>query len=304
MPPARNVSADARSGSAASWLARGSNGRPPDLAVLGVPAHASSRSGSGTHRTPAAIRAALHALSTWSGSRKIDLTTMTALDLGNVDDPDLDEGAWRVRIASESGATLARLVALIGGDSSFIGSAAAGVLGDVAAGGLVILDLRHDVLREAGNASAVRDLLDAGMPGECIVQVGIADWADSRSYADEAYARGIHPMHRAEVAERGIAECMTEALAIAGAGSRPVFVVLDLNVCDRSVAPACSGALPGGLSAREILDAAHVAAASPSVRAVAITEVDAAADPTGSTVRLAAMCLLEAAAGLAARTAD
>ena len=293
---------DRRWSSAAAWLATGSQGQPPDLAVLGVPAHASSLSGSGAHKTPAAVRQAMQTLSTWSGSKKVDVGSLRALDLGNVDDPDLKaEGEWRIRIACESAATLARLVVLVGGDNSFIDSAAAGVLGEVAAGGLVVLDVRHDIQEGRANASSVRRLLDAGMPGERIVQVGTADWADSRSYADEAYARGIHPMHRDEVADRGISDCMAEALGIAGHGGRPVFVALDLNVCDRAVAPACRGSLPGGLSARELLAAAYLAGASPAVRAVAITEVDAAADPTGSTVKLAAMCLLHAAAGLAHR---
>lgn len=296
---------DPRWTSAADWLAAGTGGREPDLAVLGVPAHASSMTGSGAHKTPAAVRQALHGLSTWAGARKIELSTLAALDLGNVDDPDLaDEGEWRVRIAAESGATLARLVAFVGGDNSFVAAAAGGVLGDVAAGGLVILDVRHDVRDGRGNASAVRRLLTAGMPGERIVQIGLADWADSRSYADEAYARGIHPIQRGEVADRGIADCMGEALDLAGAGRRPVFVALDLDVCDRAVAPGCRGALPGGLSARDVLTAAYIAGAAPMVRAVAITEVDATADPTGGTVKLAAMCLLETAAGLARRPVD
>ena len=63
-------------------------------------------------------------------------------------------------------------------------------------------------------------------------------------------------------------------------------------------------ACPGGLSAGELLDAAYLAGRDPRVRAVDITEVDAEADaPDGRTVRLAALCVLEAAAGLAGRTA-
>ena len=36
------------------------------------------------------------------------------------------------------------------------------------------------------------------------MQVGIADWANSKSYADEAYARGITVISRQEVAVKGI----------------------------------------------------------------------------------------------------
>jgi formiminoglutamase len=245
----------------------------------------------------------MHVLSTWAPSRRIDIGELKAVDLGDVDDPDRgEEGEWRVRMAAESGKTIARLLLVIGGDNSVIAPVATAVLGDLALGGLVVLDVRHDVRGgDAGNASVVRRLLDAGMPGERIVQVGVADWADSRSYYDEAYARGIHPIHREEVARRGISDCVLTALDIAAAGGRRVVVALDLDVCDRAVAPACPGSLPGGLSAAEVLRAAYLAGMHASVDAVAVTEVDAAADSDGRTVRLAAMCLLEAAAGLAGR---
>lgn len=296
---------DPRWVSAADWLAAGSYGGPPDIALLGVPAHATSPGASGAHKTPAAVRHALRSLSTWSGSRRIDLGTLTAIDLGNVDDPDLGgEGEWRVRIAAESGAALARLVVLVGGDSSFISAAADGVLGDLSDAGLVLLDARHDVYDGRTNSSTVRRLLERGMPAERIVQVGIADWADARSYADESYARGVHAIHRREVADRGMAACIEQALAAAGARGRPVFVALDFNACDRATAPGCTGALPGGLSAHEVLVAAYASGTHPSVRAVAVTEIDAAADPTGVTVSLGALCVLEAAAGLVGRRAE
>jgi formiminoglutamase len=50
-----------------------------------------------------------------------------------------------------------------------------------------------------------------------------------------------------------------------------------------------------------VLTAAYLAGRDPRVAAIDITEVDAGADPDGRTVRLAAMCVLEAAAGLAVR---
>ncbi len=305
MPPPVTPSDDSRFRSAAQWLEGDAREGRPDVALLGVPAHASSRGESGAHRTPRAVRQAMRALSTWAPSRRVDIGELKAVDLGDVDDPDRgEEGEWRVRMAAESGSTIARLLLVVGGDSSVIAPVAIGVLGDLARGGLVVLDVRHDVRGAGGNASVVRRLLDAGMPGERIVQVGVADWADSRSYYDEAYARGIHPIHRDEVARRGISDCVLAALDVAGAAGRRVVVALDLDVCDRAVAPGCPGSLPGGLSASEVMRAAYLAGMHPSVDAVAVTEVDAAADPDGRTVRLAAMCVLEAAAGLAGRPAD
>jgi formiminoglutamase len=105
------------------------------------------------------------------------------------------------------------------------------------------------------------------------------------------------------VARRGVGDCLHEAFEVAGRGQAPLYVDLDVDVCDRSVAPACPASLPGGLSARELMDAAYLAGRHPQVVAVDVTEVDATADAAdGRTVRLAALCVLEAAAGLAART--
>ena len=61
-------------------------------------------------------------------------------------------------------------------------------------------------------------------------------------------------------------------------------------------------AAPGGISADELRQFAYLAGYSSLVKSLDITEVDATADaPDGRTVRLSALVLLEAAAGLASR---
>lgn len=89
---------------------------------------------------------------------------------------------------------------------------------------------------------------------------------------------------------------------MAGAGGGPIHVDLDVDVCDRSVAPGCPASIPGGLEAHELRRITRLLAADPRVRGIDIAEVDATADaPDGRTVRLAALLVLEAAAGLAQR---
>lgn len=296
---------DRRWPKASEWLAAGASDRAVDLAVLGIPTFATSMTTSGAHATPAAVRRALTHFSTWSASRQVDIADLVApWDRGDVEDPDVQvEGEWRVRTAAATAAAKSRLVLAIGGDNALTYPAMAGVLGDdLARGGLVTLDVHHDLRDGRNNATVVRDLIEAGLPGEQIAQVGIADWATSRSYANEAHARGITVIGRSEVARRGIEESMREALDIAAAAGGEVYVDLSLDVCDRMVAPACPGSVPGGLSASDVMTAAFVAANDPRVRAIDITEVDAMRDsPDERTVRLAALCVLEVAAGLALR---
>ena len=296
---------DPRWPTAGDWLAAGpAVGRDVDLAVFGVPTFATSISQTGAHATPQAVRRALAKLSTWCASRREDIGQLAAWDLGDVDDPDVEvEGEFRVRARAATAFAKSRLVFALGGDNSATYPVFAGAFGDeLATAGLVTLDAHHDIRDGRSNGSPVRNLIDAGLDPERIAQVGIADWANSKSYADEALARGVTVVSRSAVADRGITACLREALEVAAAGGGPVYVDLDLDVCDRSVAPGCPASLPGGLSATEVLEAAFVAGRDPRVRVIDVTEVDATNDaPDGRTVRLAAMCMLEAAAGLALR---
>jgi formiminoglutamase len=296
---------DRRWPKASEWLAAGPGERPVDLAILGVPAFATSISTTGAHATPAAVRRALARYSTWCASRRIDLGELLApWDRGDVEDPDLPvEGEWRVRTAAQTAVAKARLLVAIGGDNSLTYPVMAGTFGDeLPNAGLVTLDAHHDLREGRSNGTPVRDLIEAGLPGEHVVQVGIADWANSRSYATEAHARGVTVIGRGEVGRRGIEACMAEALDTAAAAGGGLYVDLDLDVCDRAVAPACPASLPGGLSAADIMQAAFIAGNDPRVRAVDIAEVDATRDaPDERTVRLAALCVLEIAAGLALR---
>jgi formiminoglutamase len=270
---------------------------------VGVPAFATSLSPTGAHATPRALRRQLRRLSTWCASRRLDIAGLAAADRGDVEDPDIEvEGEWRVRTAAEAARQRSRLLFAIGGDNSITAPLLTGAFGaDIDRAGLITLDAHHDIREGRSNGSPVRRAIDAGLDPERVVQVGIADWANSRSYADEAHARGITVMALSQVEQRGIDTCVTEALAVAGGAGGPIYVDLDLDVCDRAVAPGCPASLPGGLSARQLLQAAWLVGQDPTVGVIDVTEVDATRDPDERTVRLAALCLLEAAAGLCLR---
>ena len=95
---------------------------------------------------------------------------------------------------------------------------------------------------------------------------------------------------------------MAEALDIAGADGREIYVDLDVDVCDRSVVPACPASAPGGISADELRQAAFLAGVDRRVRAIDITEIDALLDPPDQrTIRLGALLILEATCGVATR---
>lgn len=275
---------------ASAWLTAGTSG---DVGVLGVPAHLTSISATRADTTPNAVRAALARYSVHAAG--LNLSALRAVDLGNVLDPDSDEDRTRQAVAAFEGSLLVAL----GGDNSITTAVAQGAQ----ATGLITLDAHHDLRDGRSNGSPVRRLIEDGLPGERVVQVGIADFSNSPAYAARARDYGIRVITRQQVAERGIRDVMAEALAVAGAGDAArIHVDLDVDVCDRAVVPACPAAAPGGLSAFELRQAARIAGADRRVVSMDLTEVDATADAVDErTVRLVAVCVLEAAAGLVVR---
>ncbi|MEI9906832.1 MAG: arginase family protein [Actinomycetota bacterium] len=168
--------------------------------------------------------------------------------------------------------------------------------------GLITLDAHHDLRDGQSNGSPVWRLIQAGLPGPRIVQIGISDFANSREYAARAKDSGIHVIYRDELRRRPISDVMLEALDIAGEGNTEIYVDLDVDVCDRSVAPACPASTPGGISADELRQAAYFAGKDARVRGLDIVEIDAAKDSEDQrTIRLGALLLLEAACGVVAR---
>ncbi len=173
---------------------------------------------------------------------------------------------------------------------------------DLATAGLVTIDAHYDLRDGVSNGSPVRRLVEAGLDPHRIVQIGIADFANSAAYARRAADLGITVIHRDELHGRDLAGVMAEAIEIAGAAGGPVHLDVDVDACDRSVAPGCPASVPGGLAAWELRALVRAAASDSRVRSADLVEIDATADAAdGRTVRLAALCVLEFAAGILAR---
>lgn len=297
---------------AGAWpaLAELEPGASVDLTILGVPAWRTSLSPTNAHATPAAIRSALQRYSpalmpdrSQGGRPTRELGELRFADAGDIDEPDGPEGEART-IAAVAGA-LDRSSALValGGDNSVTVATALGAWGDdLGRAGLVTIDAHYDLRDGVSNGSPVRRLVEAGLDGRRIVQIGIADFANSAAYARRAAELGITVIHRDELHGRRPAEVMAEALEIAGAGGGPVHLDVDVDACDRSVAPACPASVPGGLAAWELRALVRAAASDRRVRSADLVEIDATTDAADErTVRLAALCVLEFATGIAAR---
>ena len=273
-----------------------------DIALLGFPVHKSSITPNSCHLAPKAIRSALARYSTFSASGDVDLRELKITDLGDVTGADSNNG--KKVIAKKVNGLLDKygLLIALGGDNSITYTVASGLFGDLSKVGLITLDAHHDLRDGNTNGSPVWRLIQAGLPGKNIVQIGISDFANSKEYSTRAKEAGIFVITRAQLRNKSIQDAMKQAFAHLGRNVDHIYVDLDVDVCDRSVAPACPAATPGGISADELRQAAFLAGANYKVRAVDITEIDPKRDSKDErTVRLAALLVLEIAAGYKTR---
>ena len=296
--------AQATEGGSASGSRDGAPAGAPTLAVLGAPVSRASISPSSAHTTPAAIRAALRRFSTWCAPVAVDLAGVRVTDLGDLAVADLELQRANDVIAAAVGAVEADLLVVLGGDNSVTRPALRGRVPVLAEAGLLTLDAHHDVRGfHAGptNGTPVRGLIADGLPGGNVVQVGIGAFTNSPAHARWCAEQGITVVGLDAAVSEGVAACVTRHLDALTARCTGIWVDLDVDVLDAAFAPGCPGARPGGMTPAQLHAAAFAAGAHPAVVGIDVVEVDAAADPTGTTVDNAALCLLHAAAGLAVR---
>ncbi len=280
---------------ASNWLTQASE-EPCDIGVFGVPAHLTSISPTGANHTPNAIRTALTRYSLHSSAG--DLRTLKALDFGDVSEPDGPEGEERTNTLTKKVLNQAKLAIALGGDNSITYAVARATL--EAGGGLITFDAHHDIREGVSNGSPIRRLIEAGLPGNKIVQIGINDFSNSPEYTKRAKDYGIHVITRSEIEKLTAENILAQAFEVIGSG--PIHVDFDVDVCDRAFVPACPASAPGGISAYQLREFARLATSNPMVRSIDITEIDATKDSEDErTIRLGALLILEAAAGLLAR---
>jgi formiminoglutamase len=293
---------------AREWLAE--DAAAPDLVLLGAPIARASITPVESWSTPPAFREALRRFPTWDADRSIDIADLHVRDLGDVagdrDEPDARAAHARIEAAATDAAHTAEHVVFIGGDNSLTRPVLHGLMNATpGAWALLTLDAHHDcrpATDGSRNGTPVRELIEAGLPGERVVQIGIHPLGNAREHADWARAQGIHivPLHT--VRRDGIDAVIASALAqLVAAGAERVDVDFDMDVVDRAFAPACPASLPGGLQPEHLLRAACLLGADPHVVAADLCEADANADVNGTTVRRMAATFLTFCSGLASR---
>jgi formiminoglutamase len=278
--------------------------RAARVAILGAPMEAGSVTPGRCDLAPETVRRTLKRFSTWSLLDDLDLDVVVH-DAGDVavQTKVPSEGFDMIRLAVENAALGHDLVILLGGNNAVTRPAAHGLGLPLDQVGLITLDAHHD-MRETDrgpmNGNPIRCLLEDGMPGRNICQIGLAPFANTRKMSDDAYKAGIEMYDVEQCRAEGIDTIVGGALA-ALAHLPAIMVDFDIDVIDRAHCPGAPGARPGGMPVCDFFRAARRLAAEPKVRLVDLTEFDPSLDVSDITALTAGRWVCEILAGYVAR---
>jgi arginase family enzyme len=169
--------------------------------------------------------------------------------------------------------------------------------------GLITLDAHFDMRdldQGLSNGNPVRALIEDGLPGKNIAQVGLASFANSRKMHEDATQAGNLVVTMGEVRIDGILHAIERALEHVG-HCEALVVDCDIDVIDRSQFAGAPGARPGGMAVHDFFTAVRRLASEPRVRVIDLTEWDPPLDATDLSALTAARWLAECLAGFEMR---
>ena len=275
------------------------------VALLGAPMEAGSVTPGRCDLAPATVRRALRRFSTYDveTGRELDLTIRDAGD-GPVQGLSPAAGFAPIRDAVAACVAAHPLTILLGGNNAVTRPAAHGLGLPLEKIGLITFDAHFDMRdTQSGpmNGNPIRCLLEDGLPGANICQIGVAPFANTKIMDEDARAAGIGVYTLAEIGD-AIEPVIDAAFArLEAAGVEAVMIDFDIDVIDRAQCPGAPGARPGGLPGGLFFRAARHALAQPKVRLVDLTEFDPSLDLSDITALTAGRWLCEVLAGYSLR---
>ncbi len=270
-------------------------------AVLGVPYDLGVGYRPGARFGPRAVREASTRLGPLgtdgffhieSGRRR--LAGVAVVDAGDVDvlrtqpEASLDAIEEAVARLAQAGA----FPVIIGGDHSLTGPAVRGLAGRGPFSILQIdahLDFTDDVAGSGHTSSSpLRRAAEAGHV-QHIIQVGLRGLRAPEPAYRDALALGNTLITRGELRRAAGWEKLEEALA----RTERLYITVDMDAFDPSIAPGVSSPEPDGLDYREVMDILTMAAGRADIVAFDVVETNPFLDPGGNTAYLAAAVALE-----------
>ena len=281
--------------------------RPADsdapIALVGAPLGAGSVTAGQCDQAPAKLRATLRRIGLYDIDTGGELASAIA-DHGDAEITGLsiEEATPVIRSAIALAVESHALTLVVGGNNAVTRPALL-ALGDVRSVGLITLDAHldmRDLDQGLSNGNPVRALMEDGLPGANIAQVGLAAFANSAAMHRDAVAAGNCLVSMADIRRDGIEAAIDRALDHVG-HCEAILVDCDIDVIDRAQMPGAPGARPGGMAVEDFFWAVRTLAGEPRVKAIDLTEWDPPLDSTDLSALTAARWVAECLAGYESR---
>jgi agmatinase len=286
-----------------------------DVVVVGAPFDGGTSHRPGTRFGPMAIRQACYL--PVDGSRphmalRVDaLQDITIVDAGDVEmySGDVETSIRSLEDAVYAVASSGATPLVLGGDHTITLPDATGVARHHGFGRVSMI--HFDAHADTGNINfgslyghgqPMRRLIESGaLRGDRFLQLGLRGyWPEPETLSWMAEQR-MRSYEMTEVVSRGLETCLSEASEIALDDCDGVFLSVDIDVCDPAHAPGTGTPEPGGLTARQLLDAVRRICLELPVVGIDVVEVAPPYDHAEITAYLANRVCLESLAGIAAR---
>jgi agmatinase len=286
-----------------------------DIVIIGAPYDAGASYRGGARFGPKMIRTTdylPHDSSRPHLALRVDpLQDLRVLDAGDIEMPGveartpLDRLETAVRAAAEAGA----IPVILGGDHTIAWPDITGVARAIGWGRVSVIhfdahadtgDVQFGSL--IGHGLPMRRLIESGAcRGDRFLQIGHhGNWPEPPTLQWMAEQR-MRSFEMHEVVKRGLDAVLEEALAIATDDCDGVFVSVDVDAVDPGMAPGTGTPEPGGLTARQLLDAVRRIAIEAPVVGIDVVEVSPPYDTAEITAFLANRVVLEMLSGIAYR---
>ena len=274
--------------------------RAAPVGLIGAPLAAGSVTPGRCDLAPKVLRETLRRIGRYDVETGRELAT-EVFDRGDVaiSDLSIEQATPVIRDAVAESAQAHSLTLLVGGNNAVTRPGLLGLGGRFDEIGLITLDAHFDMRdldQGLSNGNPVRALIEDGLPGANIAQVGLASFANSRQKHADAVEAGNLIVTMGDVRRDGIAHAIDRALDHV-AHCDALVVDCDIDVIDRAQMPGAPGARPGGMTAHDFFHAVRRLAAEPRVRVIDLTEWDPSLDSTDLSALTAARWVAECLAG-------
>jgi agmatinase len=289
-----------------------------DVVILGAPFDGGTSYRAGARMGPHAIRTTDymgHDGSRPSLALRVDgLADLRVVDAGDVMmySGDAAKSCAALEIEVQKVADSGAIPIILGGDHTVTWPDVTGVARAVGWGrvGVLHFDAHADTGDNLfgsliGHGQPMRLLIESGAArGDRFLQIGLRGYWPPPDILEWMARQGMRSYEMTEIVHRGITDCLTEAFAIATDDCDGVFLSVDIDVCDPGHAPGTGTPEPGGITARELLDAVRRICYELPVVGMDVVEVSPPYDHADITAALANRVVLEALSAIARRRKD